>query len=1065
MIQLTLQWIKNYAGTDSRFRSGFMLHSKQKISAVEAGPKNSLNLTVATEEGPVQTSLFFYPDTGTFRYAKCTCHTGMPCDHVIGSLLYVLYKKESLTETLQADKTNRMYDAFESLLVAAPFPSGTAPLPLEVTLSPRDAFSKVQNTSIQLKALFHTPYVIKNIEQFVTAVVFGKPYEIAKNLTYTPAYFRIDQTDRAIIDLLYDYYNTRKHMLRGQGRQVMTPLKASHQLLPGTYVARLLSLLENHPFNLDFDGLYFKDQHIKDRVEVDFYLTEDEADYQLSVNTYDVFFPMTDDYSYVFYNNQIAHIGPKERSAFRLFTHHLEEKVLEVPPRHLEEFVNKVYPVLELIGHVHMDKPIRERLARYPLKAQVHIDQVEAHFALRLTYKYGPHTLDILPENPHPTDEATLLLRNLELEHRIDTLIRQPKHHIDAQGRLTYDPEDGLYTFLDKQLPKLQQLCDVYYSDDFKNTYLKSQKQLTSQIRLNPVGNFLDLDFDMEDVSRQELFDLLRAVKEKKHYYKLSDGSFFTITDALTYQVTALDGRYDLNLTDEDSPLISTTLANAFYLDLLMGQGQSPPSYNRHYRQILEDIQSAETSKLPVPAMLSDRLRDYQKTGYRWMAALKSYGLGGILADDMGLGKTLQAITLIVASKEDLPSIIIAPTSLIYNWKEEIRRFAPQAVTKVVVGTKVQRHKLIQAITPSDIVITSYGSLKRDLSQYSGTFDHCIIDEAQHIKNPRSQNALSVKHLKANHKFALTGTPIENTLTELWSIFDFILPGYLGGHEDFVKNFERPIVKEKDTDMLTRLTQLIQPFILRRLKEDVLSELPPKIESKISVELSNHQKKLYMAYVEQAKADVAAYSDIPMGQRNLKILSILTRLRQLCCHPSLFVADYKHGASKLDLLMELVSDSIEGGHRVLVFSQFTTMLAIIQATFEKHHIDYFYLDGSVPPIKRQQMVHDFNTGVGDVFLISLKAGGTGLNLTDADVVIHYDPWWNPAVENQATDRAYRIGQKNRVQVYKLITTGTIEEKIYALQQQKMSLIDTVIKPGETFLNTLSMDELQSLFLD
>lgn len=1066
MIQLTLQWIKNYAGTDNRFRAGFKLHSSQKITAASAGPKNSLNLTVQDGESKLQTSLFFYQDTGTFRHAKCTCHNSQPCEHVIGGLLYVLYKKETLTETLHQDKTYRMYNAFESLLVSQDTRVTAAPLTLEVILSPRNVYSKVQNTTIQLKAVFHAPYIIKNIEQFVTAVMEHKSYEIAKNLTYEPNRFRIDASDSAIIQLLYDYYKTKRHMLSGQNQQVLTPLKASHQALPGTYVSRLLTILESHHYHLDYDGLYFKEQHIEDSVEVDFYLTEDESGYHLSVNTYDVFFPLTEDYTFVFYNNMICQISPKEQEAFKLFVSHLEDKILDVPVEHLDEFINKVIPVLELIGYVHMDKVISERMVHHPLKAELYIDKSHNRLTISLKYIYGPYTFDILPPGESlDEEEEQLIVHNLEMEHRIDGLLKSIGHHIDEDGYLIYDSEDDLYEFIDLQLPKLQQYCEVFYSDDFKRTYLKSQKQLTSHIRMNSSQNFLELDFEMEDVSRAELFELLQAVKERKHYYKLRDGSFFTISDTLANQMASLDHRYDLNLNDTEGPLVSTSVANAFYLDLLMSQNQEKPNYGQKFQQVLKDIQTSEDSKETIPENLSGILRGYQKTGFHWMTSLKTYGLGGILADDMGLGKTIQAITLMTACDTSLPSMVVAPTSLIYNWEEEIKKFAPEAKTKVVVGTKLQRHKLIHEIQEKEILITSYGSLKRDLPEYQMVFEHCIIDEAQHIKNPRSQNALSVKHLKAKHRFALTGTPIENTLTELWSIFDFILPDYLDSHERFVKDFERPIVKENDTELLTRLTQLIQPFILRRLKEDVLSELPPKIESKVSVELNSHQKKLYMAYVEQAKTDVAAYTGLPDGQRNMKILSILTRLRQLCCHPSLFVADYKHGASKLDLLLELVQESIEGGHRVLVFSQFTSMLSIIQDVFDKNHIDYFYLDGSVPPIKRQQMVHDFNTGINDVFLISLKAGGTGLNLTGADVVIHYDPWWNPAVENQATDRAYRIGQKNRVQVYKLITGGTIEEKIYKLQQQKMNLIDNVIKPGETFLSKLSVNELSSLFLD
>lgn len=1064
MIHLTLPWIKTYAGSDDRFRSGFMLYQKQRISGVEAGAKNGLNLTVSMEGEDLTVSLYFYPDTGTFKYAKCDCHQSQPCEHVIGALLYVLYKQDALAESLNTSKTHKMYDAFEKLLIDNSTNEGVRHLGLEVIISPRDVFSKTQNSSIQLKVNHKSSYLVKQVASFVKAICQGKSYEVTKQFVYEPGKFVFDLVDRKVIELLYDYYSTRSHMISSSGGQLMTPLKASVQTLPGTYMTRLLDILDGHSFNIDFDGLYFRKQQIEEGPEVDFHLMEEKNSYLLSINTYDIFFPITEDYRYIFYNNQIYRIGPREQEAFKLFRHYLAEKAMVVDNEHLEDFINKVMPVLELIGYVHLDDSISDRLEKYPLEASVYIEKEAGELALRLTYQYGPYEFLRYPEVYHDTGFMPLVLHHLEKEKSIEGLLQEPKHHIDDQGRLHYDSEEDMFYFIDRILPRLQGQSNVYYSDDFRHTYMRTKKELVSTVNYNAAGNLLELDFEMVDVSREELMSLLQAIREKKHYYRLRDGSFFSINESLTDQVAAIDHRFGLALNAEEGPLVSTTMANAFYLDnLLNDDGRA--KYSRSFGEIIDSMKNSHKADFVIPEVVEEVLRDYQKTGFKWLVSLQTYGLGGILADDMGLGKTLQAITLMLSSESNRPSIVVAPTSLIYNWEEEIHKFAPEICTKVVVGTKNQRQGIIGSIGEREIIITSYGSLKRDLESYEDTFEYCIIDEAQHIKNPRSQNARAVKSIPARHRYALTGTPIENTLTELWSIFDFVLPGYLGSHDHFMKSYERPIIKENDTELLARLTQLIHPFILRRLKEDVLSELPPKIETKVSVELNSQQKKLYMAYVQQAKNDVAAYGNLPEGQKNMKILSVLTRLRQLCCHPSLFVADYKHGASKLELLLELVQDSLEGGHRVLVFSQFTSMLALMRQMLDKHHIDYHYLDGSVPPVKRQQMVHDFNGGINDVFLISLKAGGTGLNLTGADVVIHYDPWWNPAVENQATDRAYRIGQRNRVQVYKLITSGTIEEKIWQLQQKKLNLIDNVIKPGETFLNKLTVSELQSLFLD
>lgn len=1062
MIQITLQSIKSYAGSDRRFRAGFLLHQKQNIHSVEPGPGNSLRIKAKEDDGTTyQMTIHFYGDTGTFRYAKCSCHQGQPCEHVIGGLLYVLYKKEALADQISQSVTSQMYTAFEGVLYTENRQSKKQSLGLEVILHPRSVLSKAQSTFVQLKVTAGSTYLIKNIEKFVTAVVEGKTVEITRFMNLGPEMYTISSIDKEVIFLLYDYYKTRQHLLEGSSSQVPVSLKASVQSLPSTYVYRLLNLLGDHPFNIDYDGLYFRNQQLEEQLEIDFYLTEEDNSYFLSVNTYDIFFSLTDDHHYVFYNNQIYRLGEVQANAFQLSCRYLEEKVIEIEAHHLQDFINKVMPVLQRIGFVHLDRTIQEQLVEDPMVATLYIEKVSDDLVVNLSYQYGGYKIDRFPEKELGLDEG-ILVHDLEKEKTIESLLLMGPHTIREDGHLVYETEEGVYHFVDRQLPLLQNLCDVFYSEDFRHTYMGSTKALISKINYNMSGNLLELDFEMEDVSRGELMSLLMAVKEKKHYYKLQDGSFFTITDELSYQVEALEDRFDLNLSDTSRPLIEAGTVNALYLDQLFEQ-RVEVDYSQSFRSMIQGLKKFDEVEVEVPKVVDTILRDYQKRGFKWLTTLKKYGFGGILADDMGLGKTLQAITLVLSSESTGPSIVVAPTSLIYNWEAEIHKFVPNAVTRVVAGSKTLRSALIEAIEDGDMVITSYGSLKRDLILYDEVkFDCCFIDEAQHIKNPRSQNARGVKALGARHKYALTGTPIENTLSELWSIFDFVLPGYLGSHEQFVKNFERPIIKDGDTEILKRLTQLIQPFILRRLKEDVLTELPPKIETKVSIELNSHQKKLYAAYIDQAKTEMTTYAGLPEGQKNMKILALLTRLRQLCCHPSLFVDDYHHGSAKMDLLQELIQDSVEAGHRVLVFSQFTMMLGLIKDMLDKHQEGYFYLDGSVPPMKRQQMVHDFNNGTNNVFLISLKAGGTGLNLTGADVVIHYDPWWNPSVEKQATDRAYRIGQRNRVQVYKLISAGTIEERIYELQEKKLQLIDNVISPGETFLDKLSVNELQSL---
>ena len=440
----------------------------------------------------------------------------------------------------------------------------------------------------------------------------------------------------------------------------------------------------------------------------------------------------------------------------------------------------------------------------------------------------------------------------------------------------------------------------------------------------------------------------------------------------------------------------------------------------------------------------------------------------------MGLGKTIQMLSVILdyvqntKKEERRTSIVVSPSSLALNWQNEAEKFAEDLQTLVISGTLAERKQKISEIENYDIVITSYDLLKRDIELYKEkdyNFRYIIADEAQYLKNSNTQNAKSIKKIKAETKYALTGTPIENSLAELWSIFDYIMPGYLFSYKKFKNLYETPIVKENDVKVMNKLKMLIEPFILRRTKGEVLTELPEKTVTVLNNEMEEEQKNLYISYLAQARQEVADEINLNGLERShIKILAVLTRLRQICCHPSLFIKDYANGSSKLNQCMEIIEDAVKGNHKILLFSGYTSMFPIIEKELEKLNIKYFKLTGSTKVDERIDLVDEFNENANiKVFLISLKAGGTGLNLTGADMVIHYDPWWNISTENQATDRAYRIGQKNNVQVYKLITKNSIEEKIYELQQKKAELIDNMLSTKTSFINQLSREDIMRLF--
>ena len=419
-------------------------------------------------------------------------------------------------------------------------------------------------------------------------------------------------------------------------------------------------------------------------------------------------------------------------------------------------------------------------------------------------------------------------------------------------------------------------------------------------------------------------------------------------------------------------------------------------------------------------------------------------------------------------SEKTKASLVVCSSSLSLNWQNEANKFANNLKTLVIKGTLNDRKNQIKEIDKYDLVITSYDLLKRDIDLYEKldyNFRFIIADEAQYLKNSNTQNAKSIKKIKAETRYALTGTPIENSLAELWSIFDFIMPGYLFSYRKFKNTYEMPIIKGEDENTMQKLKMLIEPFVLRRTKKEVLKELPDKTVTVLNNEMCEEQRNLYINYLARAKQEVAEKVKLNGYEKSkMQILAALTRLRQICCHPGLFINDYNAGCSKLEQCMEIIKEAVKSGHKILLFSGYTSMFEIIEKELKNEQIRYLKLTGSTKVDERIRMVDEFNQNSEiQVFLISLKAGGTGLNLTGADMVIHYDPWWNLSTENQATDRAYRIGQKNNVQVYKLITKNSIEEKIYELQEKKSKLADNMLDTNTVFVNKLTKDDILKLF--
>ena len=585
------------------------------------------------------------------------------------------------------------------------------------------------------------------------------------------------------------------------------------------------------------------------------------------------------------------------------------------------------------------------------------------------------------------------------------------------------------------------------------------------------------MDLSKFNVNKDEIKGIMEQYRLKKKYYRLKDGSFLSLEDNKNIEfIDKLITGMDVDYKELKEGTIKLPVYRSLYLNKILKEINSTEIIkDSNYKEMVKKtIKEDSVEDIKIPESLDKTLRYYQKTGFRWLKVLDNYSFGGILADDMGLGKTIQILSVLIdylentEDKEKRASIVISPSSLTLNWENEIKKFTNKVKTLVIRGNINERKRKIENIENYDLVITSYDLLKRDVDLYKKKdykFRFAIADEAQYLKNSNTQNAKAIKELKANTRYALTGTPIENSLSELWSIFDYIMPGYLFTYRKFKNLFEIPISRDNNENAMKKLRMLIEPFVLRRTKKEVLTELPEKTVTILSNEMEEEQEKIYLSYLADAKEEVANELQISdNGQSRIKILALLTRLRQICCHPSLFIDGYKGGSSKLEQCMEIVEDATNSGHKILLFSGYTSMFEILEKELKERNIKYFKLTGSTKIDERIELVDEFNENKDiKVFLISLKAGGTGLNLTGADMVIHYDPWWNASAENQATDRAYRIGQKNNVQVYKLITKNTIEEKIYELQQKKSELIDNVLDTRLSFINKLTKDEIMNLF--
>ena len=938
-------------------------------------------------------------------------------------------------------------------------------------------------------------YIVKNLLEFAQAVHSGKRVEYGKGMAFEHVPSAFAPESRPFLDLLLeeaDAYIRHYEEMRGHAG---LPLPVMRALTLGSAARdRLFDLLEGKEVQTEDEKgaervcqVERKDPRFPVEVEargdgiavtVPSALTSFRGEQRLYVADGLHLFGCSE-----LYTETMGVFLEQMEQGGRECGSRKEKRELLVGSRDIPLFYARVLEGMEALGILQSPEIDWEKYRPEALKARFEFDSDSPdELRLRPTLSYGDFTFSPLADEHVPRE----ICRDVPAEFYISRLItRYFSYWEDESGELVIrGDEEALYQVLSEGMTQFQEVGEVWLSESVRHLRVLPPPEVSMGVSLG--GGWLDLKIETAGIDPAELLQVLSEYRQKKKYYRMKNGEFLQLSGGGLQALDSLTADLGLTKSEFQAGEAKIPAYRAFYLDSLSGDGRMKLfQRDEAYGMMVRDLKTAQSVSYAVPAVLEKTLREYQKIGYTWMRTLARYHFGGILADDMGLGKTLQVIALLTAfyqekteqkaagnegsgSELPLPSLIVCPASLVYNWGQEFARFSPEIRVLLIAGTAKERQEQLEeqmrmeASERAQVIITSYDLLKRDRAAYLGrTFEYEIIDEAQVIKNAKTQGAKAVKEISANARFALTGTPVENRLSELWSIFDFLMPGFLYSYRKFRERYELPIVKNQDPEALTALRRMTGPFVLRRLKKDVLRELPTKEERIVYSAASGRQQKLYTASALKLKEALAggAWS----GNGKLEVLSQLMRLRQICCDPALCFEDYTGESAKLETCVSLIASASAAGHKILLFSQFASMLERIRERLLQEGISSHLLVGATPKEERSRMVQAFASDEVPVFLISLKAGGTGLNLTAADIVIHYDPWWNVAAQNQATDRAYRIGQEKPVTVYKLILKDTIEENLLKLQNAKLALAAQVVSEGMVSLGDLSQNELMELF--
>ena len=958
--------------------------------------------------------------------------------------------------------------------------------------SMNNAQSKVNNLTIEPQIIYDTfkktlkaefkigneqLYKIKSLPEFFERMLNNEEYKYGSKLEFVHNKDAFRKENQALLEFVLKYAEIIKYANETVGSygKYMRTMSNEYITISNTGLDEIFDVLQGKSVSFIRDNLEGKISFENSNPEIKFIVKQEKnGDYVLTPNT-DIFeyeILKGSLYTYMLTKKSLNRCDEEfKETTLKLLNIYRENYTqgIRFKREELPKFCSLIYPKLKKqVSLENLDKALINKYVPQELFIKLYLDYDKNNYiTAEIKFVYGTAEFNPLKE------ENVLVARDVAKENEYLDIFVNTGFMLDKENsRLILANEDKIYSFLSHEIENYMQKFEVLVTDNFKHREIRKPK--LSGVGVKIENSLLKIDLSKMDFDIEELKSIMQKYTLRKKYYRLKNGSFLDLEENDTMEfISSLLKDEEIQYNELQKGELELPISRSMYLDKILEKLDTNISKSDEYVKLVNQISNKKIEdKMEIPKNLNADLRNYQVLGFKWLKTLDNYKFGGILADDMGLGKTLQLLAVIQSylEKEEKtkPSMVVCPSSLSLNWKNEINKFTPNIKTLVIHGSAEERKKQIEEIEKYNLIITSYDLLKRDIEEYKKknySFKYIIADEAQYIKNNSTQNAKAIKEIKSETRFALTGTPIENSLSELWSIFDFIMPGYLYSYKKFKELYEMPIIKENDEASIKKLKMLIEPFILRRTKKEVLTELPDKTITVLNNEMQDEQLKIYMSYLANAKKEVnEEIKENGFEKSQIKILALLMRLRQICCHPSLFISNYKGESSKLNQCIELLKDAIASGHKILLFSGYSSMLEIIEKELKKENIEYFKLTGSTKVGERIKLVDEFNNNENiKVFLISLKAGGTGLNLIGADVVIHYDPWWNLSAENQATDRTYRIGQKKNVQVYKLITKDSIEERIYELQEKKSNLAKVMLSTKATFVNKLTKDDIMGLF--